>query len=175
MLKYQSFIYLQAVMLKRECFNKAGMLDEDLAIIHDNELFFRISKYHHFLFIKERLVIVHKTPGSLTTELDTLVNDLNILLQKYETIRTNGLFLSAHYRTLGHHLCAFGRAREGRKYLINAYRARPTIITPLIAAVISLLRQNSYKKSPCIIYRHPEQGIPYIIDTRILDATQTRK
>jgi len=147
MLKRQSFIYLQAVMLKRECINKAGMFDEDLAIVHDNELFFRISKYYHFNFINERLVIVHKTPGSLTTKLDTLVNDSNILLQKYENIRTNGIFLAAHYRCIGHDLCACGWVKEGRTYLINAFKANPLNITPLLAAAVSLLGHNSYKRT----------------------------
>ncbi len=162
MLKYQSLIYLQTVMLKRECFNKAGMLDEDLAIIHDNELFFRISKYYHFLFIKECLVIIHKTPGSLTTEPDTWVNDYNILLQKYGTIRTNREFLSAHYRAVAHRLCTGGSLKEGRKYLINAYRARPILIAPLIAAVVSLFGENSYKKAHALFTNIRDRVSVYI-------------
>ncbi len=93
-----NFVTTQSAVVKKECFEKAGVFDEDLPSGQDWELWIRISKYHNFKIINEPLVISYFTKGSIT---DTRKNDyktLEFILNKHiGDFKQNKKLLAANY------------------------------------------------------------------------------
>ena len=46
------------IVIKKECFDKAGLFDEKLSMYIDTELLMRMSKYYYFCHIDEPLVLI---------------------------------------------------------------------------------------------------------------------
>ena len=63
-----NFVGTPVVVIKRECFEKAGMFDEKLPMLQDWDLWIRISKYYQFKCLNEPLVLSYCTPGSLNAQ-----------------------------------------------------------------------------------------------------------
>lgn len=76
-------IFPSAVLVKKECFSQAGMFDEELLAVEDWEQWLRISKYYHFKCIDAPLAWIHRTPGSLTEQVDTVINALQLISTKH--------------------------------------------------------------------------------------------
>lgn len=55
------------VLVRRECFLKAGLFCESLSCLEDWELFVRIAREYEILFIEEPLVIVHLNAGGVSS------------------------------------------------------------------------------------------------------------
>lgn len=63
-----NFIGGPVVLMKRECFDKAGMFDEELPMLNDWELWIRVSKYYQFKYLNEPLVMAYHTPGGVNKQ-----------------------------------------------------------------------------------------------------------
>jgi glycosyltransferase involved in cell wall biosynthesis len=63
-----NFIAPPEVLIKRECFEKAGMFDEELHMLEDWELWIRLSKYYQFKCLNEPLVRSYYTSGSVNAQ-----------------------------------------------------------------------------------------------------------
>ena len=62
----KSFIGSQMVMVKKECFEKVGLFNEQYAVYEDYDLFLRLSKLYLFRYIDEPLVIIYQQPDSIS-------------------------------------------------------------------------------------------------------------
>lgn len=140
-----NFVTTQAVLVKRECFERAGMFDENLPRLQDWELFIRISKYYHFKCIDEPLVISYYQPRSISADQNALIRALELILERhFEDLKKDRRVLASHCLILGHLLCSNGQLKQGRSYLIKAVKAYPLNIKALCAALASLLGQSVY-------------------------------
>jgi len=143
-----NFVTTQAVVVKTECFERAGMFEEELRRLEDWELWIRISKYYHFKCIDEPLVVSYYTPGSISADESALIRARKLILEKHfeDTKKDRGL-LAKHYRDIGLLLCSNGEMGQGRKYFITALKVYPLNIRPLLLAFISLFGQGAYNKA----------------------------
>ena len=144
-----NFVTTQAVLVKKECFQKVGMFDETLPRLQDWELFLRIAKHFEFRYVPEPLVHSFFTEGSISSNPKALIRAFEIILQKnleaYKADRklyaNQLLSLSGLYR-LGNDI------KNSRKYLIKAFAAnyRPGLILAITASFFGMSFFNFYWK-----------------------------
>jgi glycosyltransferase involved in cell wall biosynthesis len=143
-----NFVTSQALIIKRECFEKAGMFNDEYVALEDWELWLRISKYYHFKYINEPLVISYQMPDSLLANQNAFIRGYELILERHsQDIKKNKRVLFDHCLTIGHLLCSNGELSRGRNYLIKALKAYPISITGLGLALASLLGQKAYNRT----------------------------
>ena len=132
-------------LVKRECFKRIGMLNEQFPALEDWELFLRMSRCYKFKFIEEPLVIVYRQPDSISENLDTLIKGRKQMLKTYfKDIKQDKAVLAMHYFVLGHLLCSNGKLSEGRNYFVRSLKAHPLDIMVVGALLVSLLGKSVY-------------------------------
>ncbi|MBA7607243.1 hypothetical protein ES703_14401 [subsurface metagenome] len=145
----------QTLVIRKECFNKAGLFDEKLPMFIDTELLIRMSRYYYFYHIEEPLVNYFSTASSISSSREADIMARKLILEKYfEDIKKDRKILARHYFDIGFLLCANGEVKPARSYLIKAIAAYPLNIKFLLLAFISLFGQwpcsktiDSYQKS----------------------------
>lgn len=144
----------QTLVIKGECFNKAGLFDEKLPMLIETELLIRMSRYYYFYHIEEPLVNYFTTASSISSSKEADITARKLILEKYfEDIKKDRKILARHYFDIGFVLCANGEVKPARSYLTKAIVAYPLNIKFLLLAFISLFGQwpcsktiDSYQK-----------------------------
>jgi glycosyltransferase involved in cell wall biosynthesis len=141
-----NFVSTQTIFVRRDCFEIAGMFDENLPRLQDWELVIRLSKYYLFELIDEPLVLSYYTPQSISSNQKALVIALEIILSKhFEDLKLNNS-LSTFYSMIGHQLCLNMDFERGQKFLVKAAKLSPTNAKLLIITAISILSPEIYLK-----------------------------
>ena len=97
-----SFITTQSILVRKECFKKVGIFDENLPRLQDWELVIRLSKYYEFKCIDEPLLISYYTTDSISANHKALIEALELILTKhYKNFNNYKEILSRHYFSLG--------------------------------------------------------------------------
>lgn len=143
-----NFVGTPTAVVKKECFGKAGMFDEEMAMLEDWELWIRISAYYQFRFINKPLVVSHHTPGGVNEQsADIWARAIELILEKhFQDFRSNTRLLARHQYSIGNLLCQSGRVAQGREYLFRTVKAYPLNIKYLVAAFVSLFGESAYAK-----------------------------
>jgi glycosyltransferase involved in cell wall biosynthesis len=135
---------IQSTVIKKECFDKIGLLDEEIPAFEDLEFFIRLTRHYGFLHIKEPLVKYYETPG-LSSNADRTAVAQNLLFEKYSNeIKNHRRFLAKWYFRIGNALCKDKQIKQGGIYLLKAVRKYPLNIQYLGAALASLTSQSTY-------------------------------
>lgn len=146
-----NFVDTPAAVVRKDCFKKVGLFDESLPALEDWELFIRISKVYSFKCIDEPLFYSYFTLGSVNTNKRNTIKALELILEKHnDDFKQIKKVLANHYFGLSSGLSSLQEFRQGRKYLLKAFRAYPLSIKITIAVVISLLGQSIYNKAVAI-------------------------
>lgn len=85
-LLHGNFIAMPSVLIKRECFIKVGLFDENLPRLQDWELFIRIAEHYKFVCINEPLLMAFYSPISITGDRSRLPIALKIILNKHHDL-----------------------------------------------------------------------------------------
>lgn len=140
-----SFLRQQQTLVKRECFEKAGMFDERFPPAEDRELFLRMSKYYQFKYINEPLVIIYPQPDSLSANESAWIKAYKLVLETYfEYIKQDKRVLAYNYFRLGTYLCSYGELGQGRTYFFKSIRTYPLAPKAFAAFLVSLLGRSIY-------------------------------
>lgn len=141
----KNFVGTPAAIVRKSCFERVGMFNENLPCLEDWELFIRISKYYNFRFIDEPLLNAFFSPGSISTNREApLKAHMLILFENISTLEKNRYSLANMHYLVGNQLCQGGNMCEGRGYLIRALRTNPLNIKYMLAAFSSLLGRGAY-------------------------------
>lgn len=144
-LLHGNFVTTQAVVIKRKCFNKAGLFDECLPRLQDWELFIRISKYYSFKCIDEPLLVSYFTPKSISANQEALIfAHLYILEKHYSDLRMNKKLFAYHHFNIGNILCLSGDFDQGKMFLKKALQISPLNFKYLGAVLASRLGKDVY-------------------------------
>lgn len=136
------------LVIKKECFNKAGLFDEKLPMLIDTELLIRMSRCYYFYHIEEPLVNYFATASSISSSKEADITARKLILERYfEDIRKDKKILARHYFDIGFLFCANGEGKPARSYLIKAIVAYPLNIKFLLLAFISLFGQWPCRKT----------------------------
>jgi len=144
-----NFVSGPVALIKKECFKRAGMFDEELPQYMDWEMWIRISKYYHFKYVDEPLARSYYTSGGINEPGNLIqAKALKLILEKhFEDIKKDKRLLSNHYFGIGALLCSNEEVRHGRDYLIKAIMVYPLNIRLLLLAFVSLFGQGAYNKT----------------------------
>jgi hypothetical protein len=138
----------QAVVVRRECFVKAGLFDEQLPRFQDWELFIRIAEHYAFICIDEPLLIAFHSATSITADDSLYPVALRMVLLKHE-----GAFMKCktafarHYYYLGKSLCASGSIADGIECLLRSLRYNPLRILCWVSLLTALPGVRFYRFS----------------------------
>ena len=121
-----SFITTPSIVVRKECFKKAGMFDEHLPRLQDWELVLRLSKYYDFKFIEEPLLTSPFTSDSLSASEKARIKALKLILSKHlDDFMEDKESLSRYYFGIGIHLCLNHEIAEGESYIAKAFKINP--------------------------------------------------
>jgi glycosyltransferase involved in cell wall biosynthesis len=135
-----NFIGSPAVLVKKECFNKAGLFDEKLRNLVDWEMWLRISKHYHFMCVDEPLLIAHYDLDNVSDNPGSLIDALVMVLEKNRSeLDLDKRLLAKHWMNIGDLLVANGENKKGRRYIINAVKLCPFRMRLLPAALLGIL------------------------------------
>lgn len=138
-------IGIQTVVIKRECFEKAGIFDEEFRRFIDLELFLRLSKYCRFYHLKSPLVIYYDVGEGISHNVDSLVQAYDLIFKKYDQDEIfNKRSLSRHLYSLGNYLCQEREINSGQEYFLKAIKKDPYNLKAYLAFMISLMGKDSY-------------------------------
>ncbi len=141
-----NFVTTQAAVVKKECFEKAGMFDERLRRLQDWELWIRISKYYNFKYINEPLVVSYYTSDSISANPEAFSRALQLIVEKHhKDIRKDRKLLMRHYFDIGTFLRLNGKMGQSRKYFIKTILAYPLNKVSL-HAFFSLFGSKVYRR-----------------------------
>jgi glycosyltransferase involved in cell wall biosynthesis len=141
-------VFPSTAMIRRDCFAKVGMFDENLFAGEDWDLWIRIAKYYHFKFIDEVLAIRTVISDSITASnrdhRNSSVREM-ILTKHSDDIKRDKRILSGYYVKTGHCYCHEKQLARGRQYFLRAAMTYPfSIGSPVLAYIASLLGQRGY-------------------------------
>ena len=128
-----------SVLLRKECFDKIGLFDENLPSFQDYDLWIRISRKFHFDYIKEPLLKYYVHPKKIWGDPDTLNQGMRMMLGKYGDSRSFQKYLSYQYLNLGVSYCYKGNTEAARESYLQAIRLYPYEIRHYFNLCLSLL------------------------------------
>jgi len=141
-----NFVSTQTMMLRRECFEKSGLFDEQMPRFQDWELALRLAKHYPFHLIDEPLVIVHETSGNISSDDAAGWRALELIVEKHHDIFTeNPNILCTHMFRVGHAKCLQGRMAEGRDDFLTALKVWPWRAKAWMALFASLFGMRVYE------------------------------
>ena len=111
-----------SVVVKRECFSKAGLFDEKLPSCQDWDIWIRIARHYTFRRIPKPLVRYALHPNRISTNFEAVLRGHMAIMEKYQDdIRALGRCVEAHHHfRLGNYFCHIGEMRRGRQHLFQA-------------------------------------------------------
>jgi len=143
-----NFIGSPATLIKKECFKKAGMFDERLFHLVDWEMWLRVSKYYHFKFIDEPLLVAHYGSDNVSTNQSEFIKAQELILKKhFEDFSKDKELLVTYYVYIGDLLISVRDVKKGRSYLIKALKVSPLNIKLLLVALLTFFGQSLYNKA----------------------------
>ncbi len=135
-----------SVLLRKECFNKVGLFDENLSTFEDWDMWIRISKEFHFECIKEVLVKCYfHDKDKLTVNVEALSKGIEVMFKKYGHLSAFKKTLSYSYLRLGVLLCYNKNTKKGREAFLKAIRLYPFEIRHYFNLGLSLLGVGAFR------------------------------
>ncbi len=139
-----------SALIKRQCFKKVGLFDEELPYFVDYDLFLRISKFFSFDYIEQPLLKYYVHEGQLSNDVDIMEKGLDVLQKKYS--QANGLGISYQkiysrfFFQIGFLYCERNDFPKGRKALIKAMVLNPFNYKIYFQLLFTLFGYNNYTK-----------------------------
>ncbi|MDY6854700.1 MAG: glycosyltransferase [Thermodesulfobacteriota bacterium] len=142
----KNFVGTPTLLIRRECFEKIGLFDEQLPRFQDWELVIRLAGKYHFYLIDEPLVMAYVTLEGITNNGAAGTRAREIILERhYKTLSKTPQALADHLYNLGHLKCLNETMAYGRSYFVKSVRVSPGYIKAWTALVLSLFGSKAYK------------------------------
>jgi len=133
-------------LIKKSCFDKVGLFDENLPGLVDWELYLRISKFYEFKFVDEPLSISPISEDSISINYRKKSDAYRLVLKKHIDDYRQNNHAQAHINIrIGSALCFDGNLREGRQYFIRSIKLDHFIKTAYLALFSSFLGKKLFK------------------------------
>lgn len=144
-LLHGNFVSTQTLLVRRACIENAGLFDERLRRFQDWELAIRLAKTTPFRLVDEPLVIVHATPGNLSSSDAAGAEALEMILERHQaTLSRHPALLAGYLCYLGHLKIISGAPSEGRGHFVNALKLRPLTAKAWAALMLALFGSRIY-------------------------------
>jgi glycosyltransferase involved in cell wall biosynthesis len=143
-----NFVGTPTMLIRKECFEKVGLFDEQLPRFQDWELSIRLSKHYHFKYMNEATINAYVQTDSITSNNQAQITAFRMIFEKHykDFSKDKKLFIEKH-ELIGKLLYLNGNTKEGRYYLWKAYKLDPLNLKLLLKNILlSLLSVTIYKK-----------------------------
>ena len=145
LLRAGGYLCLSSTLIKRECFKKVGLFDENLPPCEDLDMWIRIAKYYKFSYIKDLLVASRIHNNQITNDSEALIKGIKKIQVKYnKELRKRPYSNSIRYFHLGNKLCHLRKRKEGQKYFIKAISIYPFCIKYYVYLLCSIFGTRVY-------------------------------
>ena len=142
-----NFIATSSILLRRECFEKCGLFDENMPTSSDYDMWIRISKIFSFKIVKNTLANHCYHENSLTLDNEKKGIGLEILIAKHDDFfKKDFKAYSKLYISLGVYYLNNGEVQKGRKAFSKAIRMNPFEMRNYFNFLLSLLGAERFKK-----------------------------
>ncbi|MFH0988289.1 MAG: glycosyltransferase, partial [Parcubacteria group bacterium] len=139
-----NFIGAPASVVRRACFERVGLFDEQLARRQDWEFWLRLSGQYEFRYIDEPLLRANDSPDSMSND-NRLAGAMQYLLEKHHDLfETRPAVYAKHCFEIASLLFREGQMARGRQWAWEALRRRPWTLKYSMAIVISVLGRGNY-------------------------------
>ena len=117
---------VSSVLVKRECFARAGLFDEELTSCQDWDMWLRIARHFEFDFVDETLVRINMHAEQISTDYNKLIPGRTRMVQKHagEFKQYPGIYV-VHLKRVGKLHCLNGTWRQGLSWFRQAVQVRP--------------------------------------------------
>ena len=137
-----------SVLLRRECFSKVGLFDENLRSLQDYDLWVRIAREFEFVSIDKPLLIYHVHHSRISTNAEALHQGLTVMLNKHGLTKSRftpsfGYSISLEIGTLYY---LQNNIQKARQYYLKAIKLYPLGIRAYVGVGISLLGSKVFKR-----------------------------
>jgi glycosyltransferase involved in cell wall biosynthesis len=114
------------ILIRKDCFKRAGLYDESLATAEDWEMVLRLSKYFEYDFIPEVLVITHFHGERISSAPEGKIRAREIILEKHRLeFSRYPAVLSEHLNRLGFLYGLTGNFNKARNYFVQSMKKKP--------------------------------------------------
>ena len=145
LLRAGGYLCLSSTLIKRECFKKVGLFDENLPPCEDLDMWIRIAKYYKFSYIKDLLVATRIHNNQITNDSEALIEGIKKIQVKYnKELGKRPYSNSIRYFHLGNKLCHLRKRKEGQKYFIKAISIYPFCIKYYVYLLCSIFGTRVY-------------------------------
>jgi glycosyltransferase involved in cell wall biosynthesis len=134
-------------LLRKECFEKVGLFDENLPSSQDYDMWIRVSKEFHLEYIGKPLVKYYIHDNKISNSREAVIRGMETVLKKHENFfKLNKKGFSYHYLSLGVIYCLSGDVKKGRRALLKAIELYPFEVRHYFNLALSLFGADNFKK-----------------------------
>ena len=124
-----------------------GLFDESVGFGEDYDIWIRISKEFHFVYLKEPLVNYYIHDVSSSVNYTLMIEGFESQIRKYAPFfALDSKRYSSRYLQLGVVYCHNGDIKKGRRALLKAIRLYPLGVRNYCYLFLCLLGSHGYKK-----------------------------
>lgn len=144
----RNFVGAPTMIIRKECFERVGMFDEDLPQLQDWELLIRLSKYYNFKCVDEPLLTSYYILDSMSSNKESFIKSIEYILSKhFEEFAKDKKLLSKYYFIIGLNICLnlSDNFKEGRNYILKGVKVNAFNIKFLLTALLSFFGPDVFK------------------------------
>ncbi len=146
-LLFENFITTSTVLLKKSCFDKTGLFDENIPFGEDYDMWIRFAEQFEYDFVKEPLTKYRVHQNSLTRNYTKAAAGLTEILSKHRRLFAHNKQAYGNLMLiLGVIYCYSGKTREGIKTFMKAIRVYPFDARIYYNLALALLGTDTFIK-----------------------------
>lgn len=132
------------MLVKRECFEKCGLFDENLPSRVDLDILIRISRHFTVDYMPEVLTLERIHEERITADIEKQIEGRELLLEKiYPDLRKHRVLLAKYLYGTGELYLKENNQEKGREYVIRSLKT-----FPLLRSIVQLIRLTYTKNKP---------------------------
>ena len=124
MLRKSNFVHALS-LIRKSCFDKVGIFDEELPAFEDWELYIRISEYFEFKYIDKPLNMHYLSDDSLSLKIQLQIVAIEKIVEKHFDTVKQKKEISEFYCQFALYLCLNGQLHYSRVYFMKAIKNNP--------------------------------------------------
>lgn len=142
----EDFVGSPTPLVKRECFQKVGVFDEDLRFGEDWDMWFRISQHYEFDFVSEMVATFYLSQHQITRDSTGFIQDILKFGVKHQDHLSENPAILAHYlKWVGQKYLIECEYTTARVYFTRAVRANRRDMRLYIHLLAAFLLPGLYR------------------------------
>lgn len=153
-LLHGNFIGNVTPLVKKECFQKSGLYDNNVSTGEDWDMWIRISKYYEFDFVPETLAIYHVHGKQVSANFNDTIDGFKAILEKYKVDMSR--YPAIHSENLiriGIFYCINGDLKMGQDYFSKSIKIKPYQIKAYLNIFFLKIAPDLYRNMLFFIIR----------------------